>query len=33
VLGHLGNVLTVIYFGVLIVGGGAAIRELFLRLT
>jgi hypothetical protein len=33
VLGHLGNVLTVIYFTVLIVGGGAAIRELFLRLT
>jgi hypothetical protein len=33
VLGHLGNVLTVIYFAVLIIGGGAAIRELFLRLT
>ena len=33
VLGHLGNVLTVVYFTVLIVGGGAAIRELFLRLT
>jgi len=33
VLGHLGNVLTVIYFTVLIVGGGAAIREIFIRLT
>ena len=33
VLGHLGNVLTVIYFTVLIVGGGAAIREIFVRLT
>jgi hypothetical protein len=33
ILGHLGNVLTVIYFTVLIVGGGAAIREIFLRLT
>jgi hypothetical protein len=33
VLGHLANVLTVIYFTVLIVGGGAAIRELFLRLS
>jgi len=33
VLGHLSNVLTVIYFTVLIVGGGAAIRELFLRLS
>jgi hypothetical protein len=33
VLGHLSNVLTVIYFTVLIVGGGAAIRELFLRFS
>jgi hypothetical protein len=33
VLGHLSNVVTVIYFSVLIVGGGAAIREIFLRLV
>jgi hypothetical protein len=33
VLGHFSNVLTVIYFTVLIVGGGAAIRELFLRFS
>ena len=33
VLGHFANVLTVIYFTVLIVGGGAAIRELFLRFS
>ena len=33
VLGHAANVLTVIYFTALIVGGGAAIREIFLRLT
>jgi len=32
VLGHLGNLFTVVYFSVLIVGGGAAIREIFLRL-
>ena len=32
VLGHLSNLVTVIYFSVLIVGGGAAIREIFLRL-
>lgn len=32
VLGHLTNLLTVIYFAVLIVGGGAAIRGVFLRL-
>lgn len=32
VLGHGANVLTVVYFTVLIVGGGAAIRGLFLRL-
>lgn len=31
ILGHLGNLFTVIYFSVLIVGGGAAIREIFLR--
>ena len=33
VLGHFTNLLTVIYFGVLIVGGGAAIREMILQLT
>ena len=31
--GHGMNVLTVIYFTVLIVGGGAAIREIFLRVS
>ncbi|GAB4170781.1 MAG: exopolysaccharide biosynthesis protein [Terrimicrobiaceae bacterium] len=31
-LGHLGNILTAVYFSVLIVGGGAAIREVLLRL-
>lgn len=33
VLGHVTNLLTVIYFAVLIVGGGAAIRGMFLQLT
>lgn len=33
VLGHGMNALTVIYFTVLIVGGGAAIREIFLRFS
>lgn len=33
ILGHLTNVLTVIYFAVLIVGGGAAIQQLLLRFT
>ena len=32
-LGHLANVGTIIYFSVLIGGGGAAARELFQRLT
>ena len=33
ILGHVTNLLTVIYFAVLIVGGGAAIQQLFLRFT
>ena len=33
VLGHLSNLVTVVYFAVLIVGGGAAIREIILRLV
>ena len=33
ILGHVTNVLTVIYFAVLIVGGGAAIQQLLLRFT
>ena len=32
-LGHLANIGTIIYFSVLIGGGGVAIRELFQRLT
>lgn len=32
-LGHVSNVVTIIYFGVLIGGGGLAARELFERLT
>lgn len=32
-LGHLSNVLTIIYFGILIGGGGLAVRELFQRFT
>jgi len=31
--GHLLNVATVIYFSVLIVGGGVAVREVFRRLA
>jgi hypothetical protein len=30
-LGHLANVATMIYFGILIGGGGMAIRELWQR--
>lgn len=30
-LGHVANVLSIVYFAVLIGGGGLAIRELFLR--
>ena len=33
VLGHLANVATIIYFAVLIGGGGVALRELFQRLA
>jgi hypothetical protein len=33
VLGHFANVLTVIYFSVLIVGGDVALREVFTRLV
>ncbi len=32
-LGHLANIGTIVYFGVLIGGGGVAVRELFQRLT
>lgn len=32
-LGHISNVATIIYFGVLITGGGLAVREVFQRLT
>jgi len=32
-LGHVSNVVTIIYFGVLIGGGGLAAREVFERLT
>ena len=32
-LGHVSNVVTIIYFGVLIGGGGLALREVFERLT
>ena len=31
-LGHLANVATIVYFGILIGGGGVAVRELFQRL-
>jgi hypothetical protein len=33
VLGHAANILTIIYFGILIGGGGLAVREVFQRLT
>jgi len=32
-LGHVSNVVTILYFAVLITGGGLALRELFLRLA
>ena len=32
-LGHLANVFTVLYFAILIAGGGVAILEIFRRLT
>lgn len=32
-LGHLANIGTIIYFGILIGGGGVAVRELFQRLS
>jgi hypothetical protein len=32
-LGHVSNVVTILYFAVLITGGGLALREVFLRLT
>ena len=32
-LGHLANIGTIVYFSVLIGGGGVAVRELFQRLT
>ncbi|MEX5746467.1 exopolysaccharide biosynthesis protein [Massilia sp. X63] len=32
-LGHISNVLTILYFGVLIAGGGLALRELIARLA
>ncbi len=32
-LGHLSNILTIVYFGILVTGGGLAIRELFQRFT
>lgn len=32
-LGHLMNLLTIVYFGILLTGGGLAIRELFQRFT
>jgi hypothetical protein len=32
-LGHVSNVLTILYFGVLIAGGGLALRELIARLA
>jgi hypothetical protein len=31
-LGHLANIATIIYFGILIGGGGVAVRELLQRL-
>lgn len=33
VLGHAANILTIIYFGILIGGGGLAVREVLQRLT
>ncbi len=32
-LGHLANIATIIYFGILIAGGGLAVRELIQRMT
>jgi hypothetical protein len=32
-LGHISNIVTILYFGVLITGGGLALREAFIRLT
>ncbi len=32
-LGHLTNLMTMLYFGILIAGGGAAVREVFQRFT
>jgi hypothetical protein len=32
-LGHVSNVVTILYFAVLITGGGLALREVFLRLS
>lgn len=32
-LGHLTNVVTMLYFSILLAGGGAAVREVFQRLT
>lgn len=32
-LGHLANVATIVYFGILIAGGGLAVRELLQRMT
>lgn len=32
-LGHLANIATIIYFGILIAGGGLAVRELLQRMT
>ncbi len=32
-LGHLSTVMTIVYFGILVAGGGLAIRELFQRFT
>lgn len=32
-LGHVSNIATIVYFGILIGGGGLAVRELFQRLT
>jgi hypothetical protein len=32
-LGHISNIVTILYFGVLITGGGLAAREAFIRMT
>jgi hypothetical protein len=32
-LGHVSNIVTILYFGVLITGGGLAAREAFIRMT